>query len=328
MTGLLSDVTPYPLNSHTDQAQQHTRQWLRRMGLETTPHAAHQLDIYVPGTYAGYMWSDAPAETLFILSDLVGWFSCQDDFADEDCTDPQALERLIRGVYTCAFTANTATRDPLAQALADIVRRAARLMPPLWKQRVAEQYATYLAPCAIALQHRLHHTQPSVEGYDSLWQNAGGFQVCVEFTYLAQNINLPTALYYSAPWQLLRSLALNLLKAVNDVLSFPIMENPDEDPFNLLTHLRHAHGYSAGKASREVSLRIEQWAEQFAAAEAVLPERLAGLGFDERSQEQALTCAQALHRQWRGNIAWHRTAPRYQPARFKGNNARLQADAP
>ncbi|WP_225908631.1 terpene synthase family protein [Pseudomonas lactucae] len=306
------------MSPYTDEAQSHTRQWLNRMGLEATPHAAHQLDIYVPGTYAGYMWSDAPADILLILSDLVGWFSCQDDLADEDCKDPDILERLIRGVYTRAFTSNTASREPLACALADIVHRAARLMPPIWKQRVAEQYANYLAPCAVALVHRLHHTQPGADGYESLWQNAGGFQVCLEFTYLAQNINLPSALYYSSPWQELRSLALNLFKAVNDVISFPTMEDPNEDIFNLLTHLRHTRGFTAQQATEDVSQRIEQWAERFSQAQAILPERLATLGFDERSQEQAQVCAQALHNQWRGNIAWHLAAPRYRAIRFKG----------
>lgn len=50
----------YPLNPFTEQAQQHTRQWLKHMGLENTPHQTHQQEIYVPGTYAGYMWSEAP----------------------------------------------------------------------------------------------------------------------------------------------------------------------------------------------------------------------------------------------------------------------------
>lgn len=318
MTGLLSAETAYPLSPHTDDAQRHTRQWLSRMGLGNTPHAAHQLDIYVPGTYAGYMWSDAPADILMILSDLVGWFSCQDDFADEDCDDPEVLERVIRDVHTRAFTSNSVSRAPLACALADIVHRAARLMPPIWKQRVAEQYANYLAPCAIALMHRRHRTQPGIEGYEHLWQNAGGFQVCVEFTYLAQNINLSAELYYSPPWQELRSLALNLFKAVNDVLSFPIMENPDEDVFNLLTHFRRTHGHSVEQATRTVAQRIEQWAERFALAQAALPARLAALGFDELSQEQARICAQALHNQWRGNIAWHLAVPRYREIRFSG----------
>lgn len=308
----------YPLNPLTDLAQQHTRKWLNNMGLEHTAHAARQLDIYVPGLYAGYMWSDAPLEILFILSDLVGWFSCQDDAADEDCKDPDALEHLIRGIYNSAFTTNTAYRRPLAVALADIIRRAARLMPPLWKQRVGEQYLNYLLPCTTALMHRTHNTQPGIEGYENLWQNAGGFQVCVEFTYMVRNIHLPSSLYYSQPWQELRCLALNLFKAVNDLLSFRIMQNPDDDIYNLLTHLRHTQGYSAEQAAREVSQRIERWANQFSSAQARLPERLARSGFDECAQEQAVICADALHQQWRGNIAWHLAVPRYREIRFEG----------
>ncbi|WP_225927053.1 MULTISPECIES: isopentenyl-diphosphate Delta-isomerase [Pseudomonas] len=308
----------YPLSPFTNQAQQHTRQWLKNMGLEDTPHAARQLDIYDPGRYASYMWSKAPLEILCILSDLVGWFSCQDDFADEDCENPETLEQLIRGAYNSAFTANTLDRRPLAAALADIIRRAARLMPPLWKERVGEQYLNYLLPCATALMHRTHNTQPGIDGFQSLWQNAGGFQVCLEFTYMVQNIQLPSSLYYSQPWQELRSLALNLFKAVNDLLSFRIMENPDDDIYNLLTHLRHTQGYSSAQAAREVSQRIELWANQFATAQARLPERLASAGYDELAQEQLVTCAQALHEQLLGNAAWHLAVERYREIRFKG----------
>lgn len=312
------ETADFPLSPFTEQAQQHTRQWLKNMGLDNTARTAHLLDIYIPGTYAGYMWSDAPLELLLILSDLVGWFSCQDDLADEDCNDPEALECLIRGVYASAFSRATMSREPLACAFADIMRRASRMMPALWKQRVAEQYLTYLVPCTTALMHRIHHSQPGVEGYETLWQNAGGFQVCLEFTYWVQNAHLSSALYYSSPWQELRSLALNLLKAVNDLLSFQIMEDPDEDIYNLLTHLRHTQGYSALQAANEVSQRIGQWAKRFAAAQAELPEHLNALGYDTRAQEQAMTCAQALNNQWRGNIAWHLAVPRYREIRFQG----------
>lgn len=312
------ETADYPLSPFAEQAQQHTRQWLRNMGLEDTPRTARRLDIYVPGTYAGYMWSEAPLELLLILSDLTGWFSCQDNLADEDCNDPETLERSIRGVYTNAFTGYTRCPEPLACALADIIRRASRLMPGLWKQRVAEQYLAFLAPCTTALMHRINHTQPGVDGYEPLWQNAGGFQVCLEFIYLTQNIQLPARVYYSQPWQELRNLTLNLLKAVNDLLSFRIMENPDEDIYNLLTHLRHTQGHSAEQAAVEVSQRIEQWAKQFATAQALIPQRLAALGYDGRAQEQAQICAQALQSQWRGNIAWHLAAPRYREIRFNG----------
>lgn len=308
----------YPLSPYADAAEQHTRQWLKGIGLELTAHQTHQLDIYLPGKYAGFMWSDAPFDRLCLLSDLVGWFSCQDDLADDDCNDPNALENIIRGVYSTAFISRSRSSQPLAQGLADIIRRSARLMPPLWKQRVAEQYATYLYPCTSALMHRLHQSQPGVDGYDCVWRNAGGFQVCLEFTYYAVGIHVPSALYYSQPWQTLRTLALNLFKAVNDLLSFPIMKTPDEDIYNLLTHLRHTQGYSPEQAANEVSRCIEVWAEAFSNAQLQLPEHLARCGFDARAQAQAQRCAEAINRQWRGNIAWHLTVPRYRQIRFQG----------
>ncbi|WP_339415953.1 isopentenyl-diphosphate Delta-isomerase [Pseudomonas sp. RL_105y_Pfl1_103] len=307
----------YPLNPYAEEAQHHTRQWLKSIGLEDTPRAARQLDIYVPGTYAGYMWPDAPRHLLLILSDVVGWFSCQDDLADEDCKDPHTLEQLLRGVHSSAFTCYAPQPGLLASGLKDIIRRSARLAPPLWKERAGERYASYIAPCMTALMHRVHHTQPGIEGYDSLWRDAGGFQFCLEFIYWVQNIYLPSSLYYSKPWQELCLLALNLFKAVNDLLSFRIMEDPDDDIYNLLTHLRHTQGYSPEAAAREVSRRIDQWAHAFTDAQERLPACLASYGYDEQSVQQMMICAQALHNQWRGNIAWHLTAPRYREIRFE-----------
>lgn len=308
----------YPLNPFAKEAQLHTRQWLRDIGLDDTPRATRQLNIYRPGLYAGYMWPYVPRDLLLILSDLVGWFSCQDDLADEDCTNPQTLERLLREVYSSAFTALPDQCGPLALGLKEIIQCATRAAPSLWKERAGEQYAGYIAPCTTALMHRIHRTQPGIENYDNLWRNAGGFQLCLEFTYWAQNIYLPSALYYSKPWQELCILALNLFKAVNDLLSFRIMENPDEDIYNLLTHLRHTQGYSPDDAAREVSRRIDQWARAFVEAQARLPESLAAYGYDEHSVQHVVSCAQALHNQWRGNIAWHLAVPRYKEIRFKG----------
>lgn len=307
----------YPLNPFADEVQLHTRQWLKSMGLENTSHETHQLDIYVPGLYAAYMWPDAPLDLLLVLSNLVGWFSCMDDHADENCKDPHILEQVLREVHSSAFLCSAARHGPLAEGLKDIIRCAARLAPPIWRERTGEHYANYIAPCVTALLHRTRRTQPAVEGFDSLWRNAGGFQVCLEFTYWAQNIYPPSSLYYSKPWQALCILALNLFKAVNDLLSFRTMENPDDDVYNLLTHLRHTQGYSADEAALEVSRRIDQWALAFEDAQARLPESLAGYGYDEHSVQQMIICAQALHNQWRGNIAWHLAVPRYREIRFK-----------
>ena len=38
----LQQLATWALNPHTEQAQHHTRQWLKNMGLESTPHAAQE----------------------------------------------------------------------------------------------------------------------------------------------------------------------------------------------------------------------------------------------------------------------------------------------
>lgn len=304
---------------YTEEAERHTRQWLHHIGLETTPHAAHQLDIYMPGKYAGFMWPYATCEDLFILSDLTGWFSCQDDLADEDLScSPEALERAIREVHGVASDSGIGAGGALAKGLAQIIRRAAnRGMPMQWAQRTVEQYATYLYPCLCAATHRLEGTQPAAQDYESVWRNAGGFQVCFEFTYFATHVHLSSTVYYSTVWQELRRLTLNLLKAVNDLLSFRIMENPDEDVYNLLTHFRHHRGYSPDEAAGEVSHRIEQWVERFFEVQARLPMELERMHCDAVLCEQVTRCAEALKVLWQGNIAWHLAVPRYREIRFE-----------
>lgn len=306
------------LSPYAEEAERHTRQWLRGFGLEASPHSTHQLDIYMPGKYAAFMWPYASREALFILSDLTGWFSCQDDLADEDLSrSPEALEHAIRGVHSAACGAGERPHSALAAGLTDIIRRAAIGMPAQWVQRTIEQYGSYLYPCLRAALHRIEGTQPPVQDYESVWRNGGGFQVCVEFTYFATGTHMPSFVYYSSVWQELLRLSLNLLKAVNDLLSFKIMEDPSEDVFNLLTHLIHHQGYSPDQAASEVSARLDAWAEQFASLQTRLPGELDRLNCDTSLSNQALRCAEALRLQWQGNIGWHLAVPRYREIRFK-----------
>ncbi|MGE1172636.1 terpene synthase family protein [Pseudomonas sp. BW7P1] len=315
---LLLQGLEFALSPMAEDAEQHTRQWLRGLGLEVTPKATHQLDIYLPGKYAGFMWPDADREDLYVLSDLTGWFSCQDDLADEDLSRaPDVLESVLRKVQRIARDSAPSNCEGLGGGFKDILDRAARSMPALWRERTLEQYASYLYPCLHAAHHRMAGTQPTAEDYESVWRNAGGFQVCFEFTYFVCRVNLPSTVYYSAVWQTLRRLSLNLMKAVNDLLSFAIMENPDEDVYNLLTHLRHHQSLSPDQATEEVRQRIEQWVHQFHDVQARLPEELTRLGCDDELCEQVQRCADALRVQWLGNIGWHLAVPRYREIRFR-----------
>ncbi|MFI8644472.1 hypothetical protein ACIGJK_06690 [Pseudomonas iridis] len=307
------------LNPFAEDAEKHTRQWLKGLGLEASQQATHQLDIYLPGKYAGYMWPGAAREDLYILSDLTGWFSCQDDLADEDLSRaPDALETALRQVQKATLERGPSCSG-LAGGLRNIIDRATVSMSEQWKHRTLEQYSNYLHPCLCAAVHRLSGTQPPVKDYESVWRMAGGFQVCFEFTYFTTRVSLPSGIYYSAVWQELRRVTLNLLKAVNDLLSFSIMEDPDEDVYNLLTHLRHHHALNPDQAADEVSNRIEQWVAQFSRIQARLPEELDRLCCDGVLREQALRCAEAYRAQWLGNIGWHLAAPRYREVRFKKN---------
>ncbi|MCF4998527.1 hypothetical protein GIW70_02845 [Pseudomonas syringae] len=262
------------------------------------------------------MWPQSPLEDLKILSDLTGWFSCQDDLADEDLSRaPEALEHAIRQVLQMA-SSGRGTSAGLAGGLTDIIARAAIEMPAEWEQRTLEQYVNYLYPCLRASVHRMEGTQPEVADFNNAWRNAGGFQVCFEFTYFAQRVHLPSRVYYSSVWQELRRLTLNLFKAVNDVLSFGIMENPDEDVYNLLTHLRHHQKLSPDDAAAEVNRRIETWVAAFHLIEQRLPIELERLGCDTPSCAQALRCAEAFKVQWQGNVGWHLAVPRYRETRF------------
>ncbi|WP_230731391.1 isopentenyl-diphosphate Delta-isomerase [Pseudomonas fitomaticsae] len=302
----------FALSPHAQAAERHTRQWLIRLGLEDGPHARHQLDIYQPGLYAGYMWPDADCEDLPLLAQLTGWFSCQDDLADEDLSQaPELLEQAIRDVHEMASSNGTTCCIGLAGGLADIIQQAGAQMPPQWRQRTLEQYESYLYPCLRAAMHRLEGSQPAEQDFESVWRNAGGFQVCVEFNYFADRVHLPSRIYYSDIWQELRRVSLNLLKAVNDLLSFSIMENPMEDVYNLLTHLIHHRQCSPREAAGEVRHRIDAWAGEFLKLQRRLPRELDRLECDDVLREQVLRSARTLKVQWHGNIAWHLAVPRY-----------------
>ncbi|MCR8931730.1 MULTISPECIES: terpene synthase family protein [unclassified Pseudomonas] len=314
----LMNLLDVKMSPHVRDAERHARKWLKSLGLEDTRYEVCQRDMYMAGLYAAYMWPNSSRNDLRILALLTAWFSCQDDLADETLgDDPEALEEVLSQVYEKACAGSVTSGSGLAGGLADVIGRAGAFMPDQWRRRTLDQYQTYIYPCMRAAVHRLERSQPGRDDYKCNWRSAGGFQVCVEFTYFAMRVNLPSTVYYSMIWQTVRRLTLNLLKAVNDLLSFKIMKNPDEDIYNLITHWRHQNDSSPDQAAAQLGRQIENWVRQFFRTRTRLPVELGRLGCEAVVIEQAVRCAEAFEWLWRGNAAWHMAVPRYREVRFQ-----------
>jgi hypothetical protein len=302
-------------NPHAGTAERHTREWARELGLEATPETTQRLDDVGLGRYAALFWPHAGPEELCLTTDVMTWLFVQDDWIDDDrevSRSPDMLERLLGDVHLAAFTPGAPPpSEPIAAGLADIMQRASARMTPQWERRVARHIAEYFNTAVIAAAHRALGTPLAVDGFPTAWRTSSAFQFCLDFVELTSGARIPAALYYSAAWQELLTLALNLTRVVNDLVSLDVKSDPTEDLFNLVTHLHRTRGCSTSEATAEAARRGEQWAARFFDAEAELPCVLDQLALSPTAREQAIQCAAGIRWGWSGNIEWTLNTARY-----------------
>lgn len=292
----------------------HTRNWARDIGLDRTSETSVLLDAAEVGRYATIIWLADDHDRLCLGADLLTWLFVQDRVVDdhpEFSRDPSEMERLAHEAYATAF-ASGRSGEPIAVALADIVRRARRYMSPAWERRLARQVANQLATDVTAAIHRVLGTAVSAARMAVARTPHSGYPPVLAFIELNCGGPLPTRLAGNGDWLDFLDLACGIAQAANDLASVDRPFDPDDDVFSMVTHLRKIDGMTAETAFREITRRAERDIARFLDLERHLPRLFDRLALDHRERELAGRCVQGVRRLWRGTVEWITLAAHYQ----------------
>lgn len=303
-----------PPNRSWAEAESHTRNWARDIGLDRTPETTVLLDAAEAGRYATLAWASEDQDRLNLGADLLTWLFVQDRVVDDHPTfsrDPSELERLSREVqYTVCRGGQS--DEPIAVALADIVRRASGHMSPAWEYRLANRIAVMLASNVTAAAHRVLGTVIPLPHLIALRLSNSGYSLLLDFVELSCGGTLPASLYYSSDWQDFLDLAGTICKAANDLVSVDRPFAPDDDVFSLVTYLMHAEDMTTSGAFDEITRHTERDITRFLEAERRFPRMFDQLGLTGRDRELADSCVCGVRRIWRGTVEWITECAHYQ----------------
>jgi len=300
---------PFPsrVSEHAEEADGHTLDWLSEQNLLSAHDFDHFRD-YRCGWLAARAYPNADLDRLLLASDWIGWLCALDNHCDESGLGarPAQLTRVLArlGEILLSPKPQAASHDgPLEAGLADLLQRMSAWSSPGWRSEFVRDVDIFFD--ALVWESGIHAqgTTPSLEEYLEMRPRSSAMDHCVDLIALIEGIEAPAALRASAPFELLRSKAINVVCWANDLVSLE-RELDSGVPQNLVIVVQHARGCSLEEAQQVVVGMHDAEVRSFVDVQA---QATADAPLDEGTEAYLL----GLRCWMRGNLEWSHETARY-----------------
>lgn len=301
---------PAPATSRwTDEAESHTRGWVRSFGLVRSERAQERFDNTQAGTLAGRIYASAATKSdLLIVTDWLSWLFVLDDQLDEGGLgrDPRATEECLR---------------PLKAVLTGEPSTCPSSEGPTW--RSAERH---LAPAgavdAVDLADEVCRSRPrlpervrvggsqpgnrprtrcgGVSGAPAL---GGAIWPSLDLLEFVTHEPLPDLLHDDLLFTELRSAAADVVCWTDDILTVE-KERARGDVHNFVIVLQHANGCTDEVALARVAQYIDLRLADFSERERRVPDLLGALELPESTLHATRAHRAGLRDGMRGHLDW------------------------
>jgi hypothetical protein len=211
------------LHPQAEALRTYANDWVRRMGLVTTPQEIERFDSaaywrLIAGAYPTGSW-----EFLTLAHDWNAWGFFLDDLDDASAAarEPETLRQLFATILAILEGAPAGTKEPpLLQALRHVWQRIHLRSSPTWRRRFRETLANGMAAYHWEAHNRASGQMPSLTDYLSQRRHTGGWLTDLLLVDLAQDRTLAEEVYGSPPVQQALEAANNIICWANDLYSF------------------------------------------------------------------------------------------------------------
>lgn len=259
---------PFPsqISPYLEQVRRYTLEWVQSFNLVQKETA---LQYYLAADFSGFscrVYPMASLEELFFINDWVSWIALFDDWFDDSRlgTQPAYMYQIHQHLLTILQedSSHATPQGPVAEALADIWRRADKLGSSTWKRRLAQHHADYFAACRWDAENRAHKSIPAIDAYIDNRRNSVANTISFDMFDLAQHIEFPAEIYGSQLFQAILRAANNIVGWINDVYSLK-KELAHGEICNLVIVVQYAHHCSLQEAVNQVCTMIETETRRF-----------------------------------------------------------------
>jgi hypothetical protein len=212
-------VPPVPVAAWADEADRHTRQWVRDLRMVQSETARRHFDSIRVARLAGRVHHYAGPGLEGLLTDFTSCLFLFDDQCDDGAfgRDPRAVSAAVRTMRGALRSAPEEQPNPIAAGLADYCRRLRRVAPPAWWLRFREHVEDYLHACHWEACNRAAGRVPTLAEYPARRRSAGAIIPSFDVIELAEDRYLPPAVYADAAYQEARAAAGDVICWTDDL---------------------------------------------------------------------------------------------------------------
>ncbi len=263
---------PFPaaINPLTRHAQEHTLDWAYRFGLVRGGAAVRRVRRLRLGYLGGRTHPRATFEPLAVATDWLSWRFLLEEQVEE--LPPAVLAAtgrdLPRQMAVALQPGEPFADTAVSRALANLLRRTARLTSSRWQERFAADLIDHLRRLRHDASHRGQRRVPDVESYVATRRHASGVFLALDIVEAAERVEVPTGLAASPEYQALRAATNDVVSWTSDIASSGRGRGSMD---NLVVVLQHRQGCSTTAAIRHAAEMVHRRIEDFRAAERTLP---------------------------------------------------------
>jgi hypothetical protein len=194
----------------------------------------------------------------------------------------------------------------LGRALSDVLQRLEGRAPTAWQARFRRDLTISLDGHERENAFRRTKRIPPVAGFPAMRRDASFCYPLFDLFELCRDAPVPTVVYGSRPYRMIRDAIADIMCWTNDVHSLH-MELAVGEPINHVIVLRQADNCTLGEAVDEVCRRIGERVEDFLAAGPELSALLTELSAPSRVRHSVFSCVSGFA-SWAGRMEeWDRT---------------------
>ncbi|MEU1409928.1 hypothetical protein ABZ471_48505 [Streptomyces sp. NPDC005728] len=310
------------MNPLLQVAREHGNAWIRGTGITTAPGLGIWNDASVEAADYPMLGAaahpDAEIAELDLLNDWYTWGFIQDDYLLEvfkrrrDLAGAKVyLERLARFVPLDTL-AMPVPSNPSEQGLADLWLRTAPAVSGELRRKLADNTVAHLRSGLWEIFNLVHNRVPELIDHMEMRRLTVGAGICADLIGYGSGEALPDAVMRSRPMRRLTAVVGDWVGWFNDVVSYQMEIEFEEDLSNGVLALRRFTGSDLPEAvdgvNRLLTARLREY-EHLRDIE--LPELYDELKLGEEEQASLADYLRQLEEWMAGFLHWHLSTGRY-----------------
>ncbi|WNG25444.1 terpene synthase [Cystobacter fuscus] len=304
---------PFPrdLSPDIEQAQRHSIEWARQMGLATTDTAIRFLEAWNWGRLTGHCLPTARGANLDLATDWMTWgFLYDDQFAGPLGNQPARVARITENMIGALHaTSATPGEDACARGITDILQRLSAKMSPAWMARFRDDLKWFFIGVLRMTTYRNHLSQIDTRTAFEIRRLDISMDAVIDLIEVAEGFEVPEALFGTTQIQDLRQCVIDIVILQNDVFSLP--KDRHQQEVNVILAMERSENLTTPQALERISALVDEKVQHFLSVKAGMPALYETLGLDATDRARMDRYVHCLELMIHGCVYSHAECVRY-----------------